>query len=217
MNIFSQFRDCLFRTKPSLQMIIERTGGNFEAHQPHNSGMGFAIHGKKSCTGRGTAITSLLFRCSPFTVFRTVIAVIIATLYRMVARRSRAHVTIENDKIFPAFANTYVSATIICKPLLVIILATLLYSLPNFIFRRARLAVFTRFIIQTFTYFKREAPTRFRRAIAQSAGRHFLLCPAIAARVKKRFPIFRNVGEHLKHEPSSETSTCYVDSFRHIV
>lgn len=86
-------------------------------------------------------ICPLLLNRRPPAIFRAIIAVVVDSIYRMLAAWSWPHVGVEVLKFIPSFANLYSAPTVIMKRSVGRIVAATAQFYPNVIFRRFRQSV----------------------------------------------------------------------------
>lgn len=83
-------------------------------------------------------VSKLLLWCRPTAVIRRVVAVVVDAIKRplmLMSRRSGTHVSEEVFKLLPAVADSDASTTVVCKAMLLRVVATCKHLIPDEVFR----------------------------------------------------------------------------------
>ena len=99
---------------------------------PISERLSFTVEGNHSIT---TSIVGLLYSCSPSTIIRLVISIIINSFHLMFRRRTLTHVRNEVFKgVSPSIAHCYSASAVVRKSIGFRVVASLLNAAPNVIY-----------------------------------------------------------------------------------
>ena len=132
MSLVSGFGQCSFSGPPSAESVSNKPVVQAGDLTPRCNAHGSAGKVQYAIV---TFVSSLLGACSPITVFRRVVATIVAPLYRVICRRSDAHVNIERIKRGPAVTVFYTPTAVTMVARVVYIAASGFHTHPGFVRR----------------------------------------------------------------------------------
>jgi hypothetical protein len=158
---------------------------------------------------RPTPIVGLFKPCSPTTIVGRVRTVIVLAIECVSARRTRSHISKEQNKIFPSFAHCNAACSVVFEAFIIWVAAATQHACPDVIFRQAmRLAMCTELLSRCFGS---KASTRSSAAVTQITTRRRCFATAVTKTIPRLF-----VGIIDKRNQASETLIRNINELWHI-